>query len=131
VRRLVALVLLAIIVAGCTPAKSPASVAAPEPGSQAVLSVENRGGPALSIRVNGAEVLQLTCNDARLIEPGVNGVPPLPWTVTVARIRNDVLVATQPIADLPEWYLQIGDASLGFGKTPPAGPAGPSCPPGE
>ncbi len=100
-------------------------------GSPASLHVENRGGPALSIRVNGAEVLQLPCNDARDITPGVNGVPPLPWIVTVARVQSDVVVATQPIADLPQWYLQIGESSLGFGKSAPSGPAAPSCGPGD
>jgi len=121
--------LLATIVAGCSLFGSPSPVGVPEPGTQAVLSVENRGGPELSIRVNGVEVLQLPCNDARIIEPGVNGLPPLPWTVTVARRKGDVIIATQPISRLPQWYLQIGDTSLGFGETPPQGPAGPSCGP--
>lgn len=125
------LVSLLVALAGCSRAGSPSPVAVPQPGVQDVLSVENRGGPALSVRVNGVEVLQLPCDDSRTIEPGVNGLPPLPWTVTVARRTGDVIVATQAISTLPQWYLQIGDTSLGFGRTPPSGPAGPSCGPDE
>lgn len=114
--------LVASLLAGCSLVASPTPtlVTVTPP---AVLTVENRGGPALSIRIDGIEVLQLPCDDTREITPGLDGVPPLPWTVTVARIKGDVFLATQPIANLPEWYLQIGDASMGFGTSPPIGPA--------
>jgi hypothetical protein len=130
-RRPVAGIVLAALLSlgGCSLFASPAPVGVPGPANPAVLSVENRGGPLLSVRVNGAEVLKLPCDDARTIEPGVNGVPRLPWIVTVARVDGNVVVATQPIADLPQWYVQIGDSSLGFGTRPVQGPPGPSCGP--
>ena len=120
--------MIAVSLGGCSLVATPS----PEPDElTGVLSVENRGGPALSVRIDDIEVLQLPCDGSRQIAPGVNGVPRLPWSsVTIARVRDDVVVASQAIADLPVWYVQLGGQSLGFSKNPVAGPPGPSCPPG-
>ena len=124
-----ALLIAAVSVAGCSLIGGPSTVVLSTVGQPVALSVENRGGPTLSVRIDGAEVLQLPCNDTREISPGVDGIPQLPWVVTVARLRDDVVVSTEQISVLPQWYLQIGDSALGFGRTPPLGPAGPTCGP--
>ena len=118
----------AVIVAACSPTVSPSPTSSA--GFPAVLSVESRGGPTLVVAVNGSEVARVECNDTATLVPGEAGLPPLPWTVSIARELDAVTVFSGQVTALPQWYLQIGDSALGIGSTPPIGPA-VTCPPSE
>jgi hypothetical protein len=107
------LALAIVVLAGCSIGASPAPPTIPP-----TLTVDNRGGPTLSIRVNGEEVVQLACGQTREIAPGIDGIPSLPWTVTVARLSDDSLLETESIADLPEYFVQNSDATLPFLEEP-------------
>lgn len=127
VRRL-ALTLTGLLLIACSPTVSP-SPTIPS-GFPPVLSVENRGGPTLVVSVNESEVATIECNDASTLTPGQAGLPELPWTLSIVRKQGALPVFTGQITALPQWYLQIGETSLGLGTTPPIGPA-VTCPPSE
>lgn len=97
-------------------------------GFPPVLSLENRGGPTLVIQVNGSEVATIECNDTSTLAPGNSGMPGLPWALAIVRQADAAPVFAGQITTLPQWYLQIGETSLGLGQTPPIGPA-VTCPP--
>jgi hypothetical protein len=130
--RLVGLVMsvstaVVVSLAGCSP------IAMSSPSVTVTMSValqfENRGGPDLEVSVNGHQILAIPCNSAPTLVPGVNGVPQLPWDVSVSTASGGVVVYTARITTLPAWFLQIGNDVLGIGTSPPSGPAGPTCPP--
>jgi len=116
-------ILVTSSLAGC-------SVFAPTDGptSPAVLYFENRGGPTLNVRINGADAINVPCNGYPTLIPSEAGLPPLPWTVSVARTRDGSVVYSGLVATLPAWFVQIGDSVLGLNFTPVSGPAGPTCP---
>jgi hypothetical protein len=110
------------------------SVSTPSPSPAVTgpvgLYVENRGGPALSVAINGTKVAAVACNTTSLLVPSENGVPPLPWDVSVTTGPTAVVVYSGRLTSVPAWFLQIGGTVLGIGTTPPIGPSGPTCPPG-
>jgi hypothetical protein len=99
-----------------------------EPTSIVALFVENRGGPAFDVIVNGVSVA-VPCDAYPALIPGENGLPALPWTVEVRRTADGRVLSSDLVARLPAWYVQIGDTALGMNFTAVLGPAGPSCPP--
>ena len=113
-----------VLLAACSSLPTPTQAPAFPP----VLSVENRGGPAIVVRVDGVEVATVACDSGTMLTPGVGGVPPLPWAMTVIRQRDNAVVLTAQVSDLPKWLVQIG-TDVGLGSVPVAGPPGPSCPP--
>ena len=114
------------LLAACSPISSPSPTT--ESGFPAVLNVESRGGPTLVVTVNGDEVARVECNRIATITPEQSGVPPLPWTITISREQDGVVVYSGKVNVLPQWYLQIGDAPGGLGSTMPLGPM-VTCPP--
>ena len=98
-------------------------------GRPSVLYVENRGGPAFVVRINGTDALSVACNTYPSLAPGEGGVAALPWDVSF--VRDGVVVYSAHVSRLPAWYVQIGDTLLGLGYDPVLGPPGPSCPPGS
>jgi hypothetical protein len=124
-RPLLGLVLL--VLAGCS--ALPAPTATTNFGFPPVLNLENRGGPGFVVNINGSDVAHIACNvGANPLTPGEDGVPALPWTVSVTRLRDAKVVLAADVTQLPQWLVQIGE-SIGMGSTPVSGPAGPSCPP--
>jgi hypothetical protein len=50
------------------------------------LNIENRGGPAFVVSINGIEVTRAACDvGAGPLVPGHAGVPDLPWDLAVTR----------------------------------------------
>lgn len=113
---------LAFTVLGCT--LFPATETT---GFPPVLSVENRGGPDLIVEVNGAIAATLACDSGAEVVPGQAGVAGLPWTLTIKRRVGGMVLFAGPVTQLPRWFVQIGETSLGLGSKPVAGPAGPAC----
>jgi hypothetical protein len=114
---------LAFTVFGCT-----LLPAAETTGFPPVLNVENRGGPDLIVEVNGAVAATVPCESAAEVVPGQLGVAGLPWNLKIKRRAGDVLLFAGEVTELPKWFVQIGQTSLGLGSKPVAGPAGPPCP---
>ena len=103
----------------------------PSPSPVQVLNLENRGGPAFVVWVNGVEAGTVPCNAYPTVSPGQNGLPPLPWAVSVTRQTDGVVLWSGMVPNLPAWYVQIGGTVLGVGFSPVSGPAGPTCPPAD
>jgi hypothetical protein len=99
-------------------------------GFPPVLNVENRGGPDLIVDVNGAIAATLACDSGAEVVPGELGVAGLPWNLTIKRRVGNVILLAGHVTELPKWFVQIGETSLGLGSKPVAGPAGPPCPSG-
>src|SRR5947208_3123304 len=79
-RWLAILVLGALLMASCSgsPGESAAS-------AEFYLTVQDLGGPPVTIETNGSVVTTTHCGDSQFhqLRPWSNGVPALPWTVSV------------------------------------------------
>jgi len=117
-------VVAVVALSGCA---APAPAATPDQ----ILELENRGGPELSVHINGNQILDMQCGDDEVLRPGASDIPSLPWDLVIVRVRDGkVLVSTQVTA-LPRWFTQLGDfegQSNGLSESPIAGPPIP-CPP--
>jgi hypothetical protein len=111
-------VALSLLLVSCAP-----------PSAEPALTIENRGGPAFAVRIGPVEVTRVECDDGATISPGHDGVPPLPWDLTVVRLADGSVVLRSTLTELPSWLVQIGD-EIAVGTSPVAGPPGPSCPVG-
>lgn len=123
-----AFTIVGLIALACSPTVSPSPTISS--GLPPVLSLENRGGPTLVVRVNGSEAATIECGQGTTLSPGAGGLPQLPWTLSILRQGTADPVFAEQITALPQWYLQIGETSMGLGSTPPSGPA-VTCPPGD
>lgn len=119
-----AFTIVGFIVLACSPTVSPSPT---NPGLPRVLSLENRGGPTLVVNINGSEAATIKCGGGTTLTPG-GGLPQLPWSLSIVRQADATPVFAGEITDLPQWYLQIGETSMGLGSSPPIGPA-TTCPP--
>lgn len=115
-----------------TPAPSPTSMATSAgPSLPTVLYLENRGGPAFSIRIGDTDIGTVACNDGASVTPGQGAVPPLPWDLTLTRVRDGTAILVTHVTQLPRYFIQIGsDPATDLSTVPAAGPPGPTCPPG-
>jgi hypothetical protein len=114
-----ALLTVALVAASCVP---------PQP--QGELWVENRGGPDLVLEVAGAHAVSVRCNGGASLVPGADGMPQLPWHLRVRRAGDGRVVLDEVVAELPRWFVQIGDEVLtpNLSSTVILGPGGPPCP---
>jgi hypothetical protein len=115
---------ISLLIAACRPAPSPIS---PSPASGLVLSIDNRGGPDLVVQVNGTQIATVGCGKGAGIRAGVDGLPGIPWDLTVVRADNGTTLWSGEVTSLPGWYVQIGDTGSGVSYQPISGPAGPPC----
>jgi hypothetical protein len=111
----------------CPPSGTPSPSVAPA-GQPQALYIENRGGPAFTVMINGMVAADVGCGTAPMLFAGQDAVPPLPWDLKISRDRDGSVLVDERVTELPKWFVQIGDAALGLGG-PVAGPPGPSCPP--
>lgn len=112
-----------VVLAGCSTSPTPL------PAFPAELNLENRGGPAFVVNINGSDVVTVECNvGVSPLAPGSDDVPTLPWHLTVTRQRDRRLVYEGEVTQLPRWLVQIGE-DIGLASTAVAGPPGPTCPP--
>jgi hypothetical protein len=101
----------------------------PRPNRDAYLSLENRGGPAFTVRIGDVQVATLRCDSAELLRPGEDGLPELPWDLSLVRVLGEFPLLREQVAVLPRWYVQLGDESLGLSDQVVLGPIPPPCPP--
>ena len=108
--------LIALCLAAC-------SLAGPPTGLQQ-LQVLSKGGPSVSVAINGAQVASLPCNGGLAFTPGEGGAPPLPWDVKVADQSTGRVLLEQRITELPKWLVVFRD-SAGVSASPVLGPLVP------
>lgn len=114
-------------VATSYPAQAKASDIAIDPGTLGLsLYVVSKGGPAVSVRVNGFEGARVPCNGGAAIRPGADGTPELPWDVVVTRSSDGRVLLSERVTFLPRWLL-IQPTGAGIGDSPVLGPFVP-CP---
>jgi len=116
---------MVLVFSGCSVVPQPTEA----PGLDQVLHIENRGGPALEIRIGNADVIDVECNGGEAIRPRAGNAPELPWELTVVRIRDGSTIFARRVDRLPQWFVQIGEETLGMSEQPILGLAGPTCPP--
>jgi hypothetical protein len=122
------LALLVALLVGACGTTVPATTT--NPAFPPVLNVQNRGGPAFVVRINDRDVTTVACGSGATLTPAQGGVPELPWTLAVVRMRDGNVVLMASVMELPRWLVQIGDATVGaLATVAVAGPPGPSCPP--
>ena len=85
------------------------------------LQILSKGGPLVSVAINGAQVASVPCNGGLVFRPGEDGVPPLPWDVKVVEQSTARVVLEQRIAELPRWLAIFRD-SAGVSASPVLGP---------
>jgi hypothetical protein len=106
------LALIAIYAPACAPA-----------GPQQ-LQILSKGGPPVSVAINGAQVANVPCNGGLVFRPGENGAPQLPWDLKVVDQSTGRVVLEQRITELPRWLVVFRD-SAGVSASPIAGPLVP------
>ncbi len=85
------------------------------------LQILSKGGPPVSVGINGAETTGVPCNGGVVLRPGEQGVPPLPWDLKIVDQGTGRILFDQRIAELPRWLL-IQRNSAGVSASPIAGP---------
>jgi hypothetical protein len=96
-----------------------------------VLYVENRGGPAFDIVVNGIKVASVACDGYQTVVPGASNIPQLPWDLVITRERDGSRLLAQHVTELPRWFVQMGNEPLGLSEAVILGPIPPTCAPGD
>ena len=104
-----AIALVAICAAACAPA-----------GPQQ-LQILSKGGPLVSVAINGVQLASVPCNGGLVFRPGENGVPQLPWDMKVVDQSTGRVALEQRITELPRWLVIFRD-SAGVSASPIAGP---------
>lgn len=114
-------------VAESYPGQARAADIAVDPGALGnSLYVISKGGPAVTVRVNGFEAARVACDGGAAIRPGADGTPQLPWQVVVTREANGVVLLDERVSGLPRWLL-VDARSATVGQSPVLGPFVP-CP---
>jgi hypothetical protein len=108
---------LIALVAMCASACSPT---VPPTGPQQ-LQILSKGGPLVSVAINGVQVASVPCNGGLVFRPGEEGVPPLPWDVKVVDQSTGRIMLEQRITELPRWLVIFRD-SAGISASPVLGP---------
>ncbi len=85
------------------------------------LQILSKGGPPVSVSINGVESVRVQCNGGLMLRPGEQGVPSLPWDLRVVDQQTGQTMLDQRIIELPRWVL-IQRASAGVSASPIAGP---------
>jgi hypothetical protein len=88
--------------------------------------IENRGGPAFNLRIDGKAHSVISCDAGEWLIPGEGTVPPLPWHLTMDRVTGGAPIFSQDVRVLPFYFVQIGE-SVVTSETPVSGPMGPKC----
>ena len=88
--------------------------------------IENRGGPAFNVRIDGKAHSVISCDAGEWLIPGEGSVPPLPWHLTMDRVTGGAPIFSQDVRVLPYWFVQIGEATA-MSDQPVLGPMGPAC----
>jgi hypothetical protein len=88
------------------------------------LQILSKGGPLISVAINGVQVASVPCNGSLVVRPGDAGVPPLPWDVKVVDQSTGRIALEQRIAALPRWLVVFRD-SAGVSASPVLGPVVP------
>jgi hypothetical protein len=114
-----AIALLLMLALSCTPM-------GPTPTGRQELQILSKGGPTVSIAINGAEVLAVECGGGAVVRPRVDGVPPLPWAVKLTDRDTGRVRLDERISELPRWLVIFRD-SAGVSASPVSGPV-PVCP---
>jgi hypothetical protein len=117
----------------CSIACALVACAAPTPGptQPAVLYLENRGGPAFSVNIAGAEFATVSCASSTTLSPGQQNVPALPWDLTIVTVRDSSTILSTAVTELPRWFVYFREeANAGLSKQPVGGPA-ENCPPAD
>ncbi len=96
-------------------------------GPPQALFLENRGGPALTVRMNDAEVAAVPSDGGERITPGADGVPALPWDIDLVRVKDNRTIFAQRVTELPRWLVFLGEEVVGPSDLPIGGPPGPAC----
>ena len=105
--RLIALI--AILATACSPV-----------GRQE-LQILSKGGPPVSVAINGPHVASLPCNGGLVFRPGEEGVPRLPWDVKVVDESTGRVLLEQRVTELPRWLVVFRN-SAGVSASPVLGP---------
>jgi hypothetical protein len=104
-------------VAPSFPAATDTESAAPTP-DQAMM-IENRGGPAFDVFINGRLASTVACDGFDRIEASTW---PLPWDLSVVRSDISSPVLSENVTKLPAWLMQFGAKLPKFSYTPMIGP---------
>lgn len=80
----------------------------------------------LSVQMNGREVATAACGAWPQIRLEEGRTPPLPWDLTVVRVRDGATMWTGKISALPAFYVQFGEGAT-VSESVVLGPAGPPC----
>ncbi|HAL26749.1 MAG TPA: hypothetical protein DCP25_08425 [Chloroflexi bacterium] len=95
-----------------------AQVAPPYPspnitGAQPVaqLQILSKGGPAVSVRINGDEAARVPCNGGVALKPADQGVPALRWNLQVVDQTGGRILLDERVTQLPRWLLVQRDSA--------------------
>lgn len=94
--------------------------------ARSALYALSKGAAEVTIRVNGVDRGRLPCNGGVAIQPGADGMPALPWQLTVVRPSDGRVLLDDRVTALPRWLLVQGE-SAGISTAPISGPFVP-CP---
>src|SRR5678815_5343351 len=85
------------------------------------LQILSKGGPLVSVTINGAQVMSVPCNGGLVVRPVQEGAPQLPWDVKVIDRSTGRVLLVQRITELPRWLVIFRD-SAGVSASPVLGP---------
>ncbi|MGZ3585668.1 MAG: hypothetical protein ACXVAP_00300 [Candidatus Limnocylindrales bacterium] len=126
--RVLAVALWCCIVLACSTAVTPS--ASNSPPFPAVLSIDSRGGPPIVVKIGTVEVTRVACGAGAVVAPGDDGVPPLPWNLSIVKQSDGTVLLTSAVTELPKWVVLFGEEA-GITSIAVAGPQGPPCPSGS
>ena len=98
-----------------------AAIAIDPSAPPASLYVLSKGGPAVTVSVNGFEAAGVDCNGGAAIRPRADRTPDLPWEVVVALRSNGLVLLHERVDDLPRWLL-VTPTAASISRTPVLGP---------
>ena len=91
------------------------------------LYVGNRGGPTIVIKAGADELARVVCGGSAVVSLDDPGVPPLPWSLSVAKASDGTVLLATTVTDLPRFVDLEGEVATISSSTNDAMSPGPSC----
>ena len=86
-----------------------------------MLDIQSKGGPAVTVRVNGVDAARVACNGGEVMFAADQRAMLLPWSVQVLRESDGRVLLDQRVSALPRWML-ITQTTVGISDQAIAGP---------
>ncbi|HEV8053250.1 MAG TPA: hypothetical protein VGP30_00305, partial [Candidatus Limnocylindrales bacterium] len=94
------LALLCAVMLACSPSNIATMSPLPTQQRPAVLTIEGRGNPPVTIYVGAFEAARIACDGGGVVTPGEGAVPSLPWDLRAVKEADGEVLLSERVTTL-------------------------------